>query len=359
MIRTLITAGLCVALSSFWFIDINELPINKIQLIGSHNSYKQSIDPPLFSIIKKGDSALARHIEYSHISITDQLNLGLLNLEIDIYADSKGGKYAHPKGLELEKTAMNILPYDPAGVMKERGFKVLHIQDLDFRSHCLTFRKCLQDLKKWSDENKDHYPVFITMNAKDDTIKKPGYAAPEKFTAAVYDQLDSTIIKDLGRENILTPDEVRGNYKTLEEAVLKGNWPQLKNAKGKFIFILDEKDDKVQAYTKGHASLNKRILFVNANPGSPEAAILIMNDAIKDQQAIQDLVTKGYIVRTRADADTEEARRNDKSRFTAACTSGAQIITTDYYARSTHFPSDYVISFDDGKYLRENPLVRP
>jgi hypothetical protein len=359
MIRTLIVAGLCVALSSFWFIDLNELPINKIQVIGSHNSYKQSIDPPLFSIIKKSDSSLARHIEYSHISITDQLNLGVLNLEIDIYADSKGGKYAHPKGLELEKTANNILPYDPSGVMKERGFKVFHIQDLDFRSHCLTFRKCLQDLKKWSEEHNDHYPVFITMNAKDDTIKKPGYSIPEKFTSAVYDQLDSTIIKDLGRENILTPDEVRGNYKTLEEAVLKGNWPQLKNAKGKFIFILDEKGDKVKSYVKGHTALNNRVLFVNAKPGSPEAAILIMNDAIKDQQAIQDLVSKGYIVRTRADADTEEARRNDKSRFNAACTSGAQIITTDYYAKSTHFPSEYVISFDDGKYVRENPVVRP
>ncbi len=36
--------------------------------------------------------------------------------------------------------------------------------------------------------------------------------------------------------------------------------------------------------------------------------------------------------------------------------SGAQIITTDYYRKSTHFNSDYIISFDGGKYFRENPL---
>jgi hypothetical protein len=358
MIRAILVAGLCVVLTSFLFVTIDDLPINKIQLIGSHNSYKQSIDPPLFSLLQKRDSSLARHIDYSHISITDQLDLGLLNLEIDVYADAKGGKYAHPKGLDWQGNGNNILPYDPSGLMKERGFKVFHIQDLDYRSHCLTFRNCLQQLKKWSDAHKDHYPVFITMNAKDDTLKKPGYTIPEKFTAAVYDQLDSTIAHDLGVQNVLMPDEVRGNHKTLEEAVLKGNWPTLKKAKGKFIFILDEKDEKVQTYVQGHPALQKRLLFVNATPGSPEAAILIMNDAIKDGKAIQDLVAKGYIVRTRADADTEEARSNDKSRFVAACQSGAQIITTDYYAKSTHFPSDYIISFDGGKYIRENPIVK-
>jgi hypothetical protein len=36
--------------------------------------------------------------------------------------------------------------------------------------------------------------------------------------------------------------------------------------------------------------------------------------------------------------------------------SGAQIISTDYYKKSGHFKSDYVISFEGGKYFRMNPL---
>jgi thiamine monophosphate kinase len=72
---------------------------------------------------------------------------------------------------------------------------------------------------------------------------------------------------------------------------------------------------------------------------------------------IKSLVEKGYIIRTRADSDTKEARENDKSSFVAACNSGAQIITTDYYKKSTHFKSDYVISFDgDSKYFRLDPV---
>jgi hypothetical protein len=84
---------------------------------------------------------------------------------------------------------------------------------------------------------------------------------------------------------------------------------------------------------------------------------MILNDA--NNPEITKLVKKGYIIRTRADSDTQEARRNDFSHFEAACKSGAQIITTDYYKKSTHFKSDYQVSFNDGKYFRLNPLFSP
>ena len=82
---------------------------------------------------------------------------------------------------------------------------------------------------------------------------------------------------------------------------------------------------------------------------------MIRNDPAMPE--IKSLVEKGYIIRTRADADTREARMNDKTDFIAACNSGAQIITTDYYRKSTRFKSDYVVSFDGAnKYLRLNPV---
>jgi hypothetical protein len=56
------------------------------------------------------------------------------------------------------------------------------------------------------------------------------------------------------------------------------------------------------------------------------------------------------------DLALREARLNDRSSFEAACNSGAQIITTDYYLKSTHFKSDYSVSFDGGTYFRPNPV---
>jgi hypothetical protein len=351
-------SGLLVSLLfplSFFKTDAGDITINKIQVIGSHNSYKRAIDPKLFHFLQSKDSVGMSKIDYEHIGLSDQLNLGLGALEIDVYADAKGGKYAHPNGLSW---VPGQPAYDTEGVMKEPGFKVFHIQDIDYRSNCLTFKLCLQELKKWSDEHPDHNPIFITMNAKDEAMKKPGFKVPEKFTSKVFAQLDQAILDNLGRSYLVTPDDVRGKYKTLETAVLHNNWPTLKAAKGKFIFILDEKGTKRAAYIAGHPSLKGRVLFADAMPGTPEAAIHIMNNAKKDLAAIKSLVKKGYIIRTRADSDTEEARNNDKSSFVAAQKSGAQIISTDYYQKSTHFKSNYIVSFADGTYFKADPLFK-
>lgn len=327
--------------------------MNHFQVIGSHNSYKQAINPKLFKFLQQRDSVGMSKIDYEHISLSDQLNLGLNALEIDVYADSKGGKYAHPKGLDWVPGQPT---FDTKGVMNEPGFKVFHIEDIDFRSNCATFKLCLQELKKWSDEHPDHNPVYITMNAKDEASDKPEFTVPEKFTAKTFADLDKEILDNLGKKYLITADDVRGSYKTLEAAVLHNNWPTLNAAKGKFIFILDEKGEKRATYIAGHPSLKGRVLFADAEPGTPEAAIHIMNDAKKDLAAIQTLVKKGYIIRTRADSDTQEARANDMSSFIAAQESGAQIISTDYYKKSTHFNSDYVISFDGGVYFKADPL---
>ena len=350
--------------------NLDTLKLNQIQCIGSHNSYKQAIDSALFSLLIRTDSidnkpGRFQAIQYSHISLTDQLNVGLQSLEIDIYADAKGGKYARPMGLNLAKGQR---PYDPAGVMNEPGFKILHIQDIDFRSNCPTLRQCLAELKRWSDAHPDHYPVFVTMNAKDDTIKKPGYAIPEPFTAPVLNELDGVIRTGLGVSKLIRPDDVRGTrnggpriggpFPTLEAAVLGGNWPTMQAAKGKFLFVLDETGPKRAAYIAGHPSLRGRTLFTNSDAGTPEAAFVILNNSIDDQPQIKDLVKKGYLVRTRADSDTKQARTNDYQNFKAAQQSGAQIITTDYYAKSEFFPSTYVVHFPDGTYLRPNPMVR-
>ncbi|QXU40329.1 phosphatidylinositol-specific phospholipase C1-like protein [Pedobacter sp. D749] len=331
----------------------DDLPINQIQVIGSHNSYKQAINPALFNVIKLQDSAAANSLDYEHIPMPEQLDMGLRNLEIDVYADEKGGKYANPRGFEEVKGQP---AFDKDGEMNKPGFKVFHVPDLDFRSSALTFVDALQQLKKWSDANPNHTPVFITLEAKDDSIKRKGFTQPEVFTSKTFDELDAVIIQNLGKEHILSPDEVRGKYKTLEEAVLAKNWPKLSQAKGKFLFVLDAKDRKRATYIQGHPSLKGRVLFANAEPGTPEAGFMIRNNP-KDEQ-IPELVKKGYLIRTRADSDAKQARKNDWSDFEAACKSGAQIITTDYYKKSTHFKSDYAISFADGKYFRANPLFK-
>ena len=105
---------------------------------------------------------------------------------------------------------------------------------------------------------------------------------------------------------------------------------------------------------QGHPSLTGRLVFVNAEPGTPEAAAMFRNNA--EDPSIPGLVKKGYIIRTRADSDTKEARANDYTHFKKAQASGAQIITTDYYKPSSFFNSPYHIVFEDGTYVRSNSV---
>jgi len=104
---------------------------------------------------------------------------------------------------------------------------------------------------------------------------------------------------------------VRGHYETLNQAVLAGNWPALAHARGKVIFLMDQRPVG-PIYLAGHPSLRGRVLFTNAEPGEPDAAFIERNDG--PAADITALVKKGYLIRTRTDADTKEARTNDTAR---------------------------------------------
>jgi Phosphoinositide phospholipase C, Ca2+-dependent len=65
--------------------------------------------------------------------------------------------------------------------------------------------------------------------------------------------------------------------------------------------------------------------------GEAATAFVKVDDPVRHQDSIIRLTQAGYIVRTRADADTWEARSGDSTRLQAALSSGAQLISTDYY----------------------------
>jgi hypothetical protein len=331
------------------------LHINQLQLIGSHNSYKPGIEPALWNILYAKDSGSAISLQYGHIGFTQQLNVGLRNLEIDVVYDPQGGRYKNPQGLQWVRDAGGTpLPYDTANDLSKPGLKVFHIPDKDFRSHHLLFVDCLKELEQWSEKHPGHLPVIITMNTKDSDSKGVQKLLP--FTSEAMDSIDMEIKSVFGQQQLITPDLVRGGYSTLNEAVLKNGWPLISKVKGRFLFVLDETGEKLETYKTGHPSLKGRVMFVNEKEGNPEAAFMIMNDPKKDGAYIQELVTKGYLIRTRADANTKEARLNDYSMFEAAKKSGGQVITTDYYLPSTFFPSTYQVIFKETKYIRRNKL---
>ncbi len=327
------------------------LCLNDIQVIGSHNSYKIAVEEPILDFISQFDPSLSRALEYEHILIQAQLELGLRNLEYDVFYDPDGGKYAEPRGLDIVSVSGTTpQPFDTNKELEGKGLKMFHIQDVDFRSHHLLFTDGLEELKNWSDANPDHAPIFMLINAKDSEV--PLTTNPLTFTADALVSIDTEIRNVFGEDQLITPDLVRGEFTTLEEAILTNGWPELETSKGKILFVLDENSTKTDLYLSRFPGLENAVMFVNRQEGNPEAAFRIINDPVDDFDQIQALVNLGYLVRTRADSETIEARDNDLTRFERAQASGAQIISTDYYLPPTLFSSDYQVIFDDGSYER-------
>jgi hypothetical protein len=344
------------------FLADHCLHLNQVQVIGTHNSYHVQPKEPIFSALKSFDAALAASLEYSHPKLSEQFNKeGVRQIELDVFADPQGGRYSFRHLLP----ALGLPGDSGVAALKKPGFKVFHVQEIDFLSSCgWTFVACLQQVKHWSDAHPHHLPITILVELKDTAIPDPlnlGFTQPLPIAAPELNALDGEIRSVFRAHDLITPDDVRGHAATLEEAVLGHGWPTLGESRGKVMFLMDNSDAHRDNYLAGHPSLRGRVLFTNAKPGEADAAFVEHNDAAgaTNIAEIQDLVRRGYVVRTRSDADTKEARTNDTATRDAAIASGAQWVSTDYPVpgiASAMFGTNYVAQIPGGDPARCNPI---
>jgi hypothetical protein len=333
------------------------LRLNQVQVVGSHNSYHYRDKADLLNALKAFDKSLGESIDYTHPKLPIQFSReGVRQIELDVFADPHGGRYAKRRVL----VALNQPIDSGVPALDKPGFKVLHAQDVDFNSNCLTFVACLTEVRGWSNAHKQHLPIAILIEAKDDAIVDPlkmGFVVPPPLTTADFDALDAEIRSVFSPAEMITPDDVRGTHATLEAAVRTGKaWPTLAESRGKVLFLLDQGDQRT-LYLKGHPSLRGRMIFTNSKPGLDDAAFVQMNDPNgKNLAAIQKLVREGYIVRTRSDADTVEARTNDTTTRDHAIASGAQYVSTDYPAPDKSEWTSYVVTLPGNLPWRCNPV---
>jgi hypothetical protein len=332
------------------------LRINQIQVIGTHNSYHAGLTPGVAKLLQTANPKAFDGLDYSHAPLTAQFDHGVRQIELDVFADAQGGRFAHPYGATLN--AGGAAAFDPRHVFAKPGYKVLHVQDIDYISTCQPFVGCLKEIRAWSRAHPDHVPLFILVETKTEKPipSVPGMASPEPFTPQALDALDAEIRSVFPERERITPDQVRGRHATLPEAVAHGGWPTLKAARGKVVFLLDQRN-VTAAYVAGHPALKGRVLFTNAKAGDPDAAFVEHNEA--DPEAIAALVKQGYIVRTRSDADTKEGRTGDTTDRDKALRSGAQMVSTDYPWYEPSRWTGYTVSLPGKASVRCNPVTAP
>jgi hypothetical protein len=130
----------------------------------------------------------------------------------------------------------------------------------------------------------------------------------------------------------------------LRQAVLEHGWPLLASARGEVIVLLNDTPAKVALY-------DGQTMFVTAPESAPNAAFIAIADPRTDGARITAAVKAGFMVVTRADDETMEARGNDTSRRAAAFASGAQIVLTDFLAPDRKI-GPYQVSIADSRHAR-------
>jgi hypothetical protein len=336
----------------------DEPRLNQIQVLGTHNSYHIAPTPAIYDLVASAGRRRAEGLDYSHRPLNEQLSkLGIREIELDVFADPKGGLYAEPNLRKMVKNRGKDPGPDPAadGQLHKPGFKILHVQDVDFRSHTPTFVDALKQIRTWSRANRRHVPIMIMVELKDEAFFGLS-TKPVKFGRDEVDQVDAAILSVFDRSEILTPDRVRGRFETLPEALRSQGWPALDAVRGLVMFSLENENALRENYLDGHKALRGRVMFATVAPSDPAAAWFNINNPLEEFDRIQKLVRDGFIVRTRADADTVQARSNDTTQRDKALASGAQFVSTDYPEPDRRL-SDYCVQLPGMVIARPNPVT--
>ncbi len=294
------------------------LRLNQVQALGTHNSFHIAPATAPFNAVQAW--------QYTHSPLDVQFESeGVRQIELDVYVDAN-------------------------------GIRVLHIPDFDFATTCPTLISCLGTVKTWSDANPQHVPIAIQVELKDEGF---GQTPVLPWDGPALDQLDAEIRSVFAPGDLVTPDDVRQGRPTLSEAVTTLGWPTIDSARGKVLFTMDNGGSYRDLYRVGHPVLEGRVIFTNSTVGAPDGAFVKLNSPIPDQAAIQAAVTAGYLVRTRADGDTVEARANNTTVRDAGIASGAQWVSTDFPVAGRAFGTPYFVSIPGGTPARCNPLNAP
>ncbi|MDA7881269.1 phosphatidylinositol-specific phospholipase C1-like protein [Akkermansiaceae bacterium] len=309
---------------------------NQTQVIGTHNSYHLAPAKEALKLIglfsKRGAEAWA----YSRKPLDQQLEAGIRQFELDVFADPKGGLF----GSNAE--------------MKKPGMKVMHVPGIDEGTVHPTLIGALTAVEKWSKAHPSHVPVMILIELKD-RAQVPFAPKPVPFDREQMEALELEVRKVFREEHLITPDQIRGESTSLREAVLKKGWPELDELRGKVMFCLDNEGRHREVYLKGNPTLEKRLMFVSVPKTNPAAAWMKRNDPVGSFEEIKVLVSEGFLVRTRADAETREARSNDVKRRDLALSSGAQFVSTDFPKEDPGL-SEYAVRLPGKVVARINPV---
>jgi hypothetical protein len=290
--------------------------MNEIQLVATHNSYRIRSDALRLFLLDLGSPGEAAKLLYGHEPLYEQLDSGIRSFELDV-------RYRRGR------------------------FETAHVPLVDDRSTCPDLGKAFREIQLWSTANPRHLPIVIILELKSDwLILDPALVA---FDSAALEALDELVRSSFTGRTLFAPDDLRGRYATIAEAIASRGWPRLEEMLGRMVLVIHENSEYRRLYTNENPSLAGKAMFTCAPPGEPDSAFAILNDPF--DPLIPDYRSRGIIVRTRADADLVV----EPARIAQARASGAHIISTDFPPGEPRESDGFSMNLPGGRTARKLP----
>jgi hypothetical protein len=296
----------------------NELRLNEIRMIASHNSYKKLGSPLGKLFVGLGDSwKEAEALEYDNPDLSFQLNSGIRSFELDV-------RY------------------------RAGDFEAVHVPLVDNSSTAVKLALAFTEIALWSEHNPNHIPIILLMEIKYDWMMLDPFLT--NIGLPELQMLDQLIVDTFG-ETLYTPLELRGSYASMQERLSTESWPLVSDLLGKVIVVMHPGRMTVD-YAAADPDFNQMAMFPavqNLDVDHPYAAFVVHNNP--NPEAIASLLAQNLIVRTRMD----EYLSADPDIFQQAMLTGAQIMTTDFHSAHRFINQPYY-TFDGGYLIVTNTI---
>lgn len=285
--------------------------LTDVQFIASHNSYAtqpNALQNFVLGIVRPGEP---EKLAYSHPPLWEQFDEGVRSIELDLRVHRSG------------------------------KLRLTHVPLLANGSVAPDFGLALDEIKRWSSSHSGHLPIIVLIEFKSD-----------------YRYLDPTLAA-WSAENLALVDEALADHlgPTLLRPTELTSWPTVEQARDSVIVVMHPDQELAALYEQRPVDERTMLIGQSGLMGQSDAVasetttaqFVVHNDP--DPVAIEQLIAAGVMVRTRADADlaTDPAVRDQ------ALGSGAQIISTDFWAPHAQPATGYVVEFDDGTLVRQRP----
>ena len=238
---------------------------------------------------------LARTLDYAHAPLPKQFDIGVRQIELDVWSDPHGRQVRASRRSRSQQGVQHPgQPGDERARASRSSTRPTSTRTRRASPSCCASASC----STWSDAHPGHVPIDVHIEMKDDKATEPMFAG-----ARARDPARCSTARRSSRPTTCAAMRRRWAQRSARTAGRRSAPCAARSTSRS-----TTKGFRA-AYLVGHPSLRGRLIFTPSAPGQDDAAFAKLNDPVADAAKIKAALAAHMIVRTRADADTVRGPR--------------------------------------------------